>query len=165
MNMVVDMSKYVFNGDVIDIGEGSYNVIYNTIKCSDDEISIDYVEDEEMIEDRKYDSCVDFLIMGKMVTKRGREMMIKKGINFLKNNGTLYLWDIMKVKRERLDLNLKILMPDDKIKVIKYENKNLFSENNERDLKSMISKYFNIEEVKTSDRIIFIKAKMKGINV
>ena len=29
----------------------------------------------------------------------------------------------------------------------------------------MISKYFNIEEVKTSDRIIFIKAKMKGINV
>lgn len=165
MNMVVDMSKYVFNGDVIDIGEGSYNVIYNTIKCSDDEISIDYVEDEEMIEDRKYDSCVYFLTLGKLVTKRGREMMIKKGINFLKNNGTLYLWDIMKIKRERLDLNLKILMPDDKIKVIKYENKNLFSENNERDLKSMISKYFNIEEVKTSDRIIFIKAKMKGINV
>lgn len=159
--MVIDMSKQILEGDVLDIGGEDYNVIYNAIKCVEDEISIDYVEDGACIEPVTYDSCVFFLTLGKIYSKKERERLIKQPMEYLKQDGYIYIWDILKVKNEKIDYYLKILMPDDRIKVVRYENKNVFIDNLEKDIKTLVSKYYDIVEVKTNDRVIFIKAKRR----
>ncbi|GKX66869.1 hypothetical protein [Inconstantimicrobium mannanitabidum] len=161
--MIIDMSKYLFNGDVIDISKDNYNIIYNVIKYAEDEISIDYIEEEyDLPKDNKFNSCVCFLTIGKINTTRGKEKILKKASKFLREDGYIYLWDVLKEKRESLQIPIKVLMPNNEIKLINYTNKNIFCENKERDFKSIVDKYFEIEETKISEKIIFIKAKMKG---
>lgn len=161
--MVIDMSKYLFYGDVIDIGKDNYNIIYNMVKSAEDEICIDYIEEDcDLLVENKYNSCVCFLTLGRINTQRGKEKILKKAIKFLREDGYLYLWDILKEKGEALEFPVEVLMPNNELKLINYKNRNIFCENKEKDLKSTVDKYFEIEETKISDKIIFIKAKMKG---
>ena len=60
--IVLNLNHINIKGDVLDVGE-SFGVIYNIAKDIDDEVSVDYIEEEnsELLKERSYDNCTIFI--------------------------------------------------------------------------------------------------------
>lgn len=161
--IVINMQDINFNGDILDVGGENYGIIYNIKKYLDREIAIDYVESSEGINGPEYDTCVLFFSLGKMGSSKDREELLKDIYPLLKEEGEVYLWDMVKQKNRVYKNNIKVILPGDKIKEFTLRDINFLKEWGEAQGKKTLEKYFEIQETKVWEDIYYIKAtKGKG---
>ena len=97
--IVLNLSHINIRGDVLDVGE-SFGVIYNIAKDIDDEVSVDYIEEEnsEVLKERSYDNCTIFFALSNIWGDSQRERLLQKISRSIKTGGSIYIWDINKEK-------------------------------------------------------------------
>lgn len=158
----LDMSNINFKGNTLDVGINNYGIIYNILKETEDEISVDYyVEDFDEEYRNQYDNGVLFFSLSQ-IDKKEIETVIKNLWNNVRFGGNLYLWDREKNKRETVNDKINVLMPNGKEKEIVFVDNSISSEFTINTSKKILEKYFEIQETKVCDKIIFMKAIKRG---
>ncbi|WP_430485775.1 hypothetical protein [Clostridium sp. B9] len=156
------MSNINFKGNTLDVGINNYGIIYNILKETEDEISVDYyIEDFNEEYRNQYDNGVLFFSLSQ-IDKREVESVIKNLWNNVRFGGNLYLWDREKNKKETINDKINILMPNGKEKEIVFVDNSISSEFTIDSSKKILEKYFEIQETKVCDKIIFMKAIKRG---
>ena len=76
--IVLNLNHINIKGDVLDVGE-SFGVIYNIAKDIDDEVSVDYIEEEnsELLKERSYDNCTIFINFYQQNATANSKIMVK----------------------------------------------------------------------------------------
>lgn len=62
--LVINLEDINLKGDILDVGQENFGIIYSISKEVEDELSLDYVfsNDKEGLEGSEYDACTLFLI-------------------------------------------------------------------------------------------------------
>lgn len=157
--LVINLQDINLQGDILDVGEENFGVIYNISKEVQDEISLDYVysDDRTNLKDRKYDACTFFFNLNKLWTSIEKENIIKEVLPYIKENGEIYIWDINKERGKVFNNKIRTLLPNNKSREFVFKNLNIFSSSNVDETKKILEKYFKIEETKAWEDIFFIK--------
>lgn len=157
--LVINLQDINLQGDILDVGEENFGVIYSISKEVQDEISLDYVysNDNFEIQDRKYDACTFFFNLNKIWTSTEKENIIKEILPYIKDNGNIYIWDINKERGKVFNNKIRVLLPKNKNKEFIFKNLNIFCSSNVDETKKILEKYFKIEETKAWEDIFFIK--------
>lgn len=163
--IVLNMHDVNFEGNILDVGGENYGIIYNIKKFLDDEVAVDYVDDSKAMETFEYDTCVLFFSLGKINTQKERENMLNEIYPLIKEDGEVFLWDMIKYKNQIYKNKLRVILPGDKIKEFTLRDINFLKEWGEEDGKKTLEKYFEIQETKVWEDVYYIKAKKrKGSN-
>lgn len=159
--LVIDMEDVNLKGDILDVGENNLGVIYNLSKEIEDELSLDYVDNESKVElqSRKYDACTFFFELNRLWTNIEREKVIKDICSYIKEDGEIFVWDINKIRGKVFNNKIKVILPKDNVKEFTFKNMNPFSSSNADEIKKILEKYFKIEETKSWEDIFFIKGR------
>lgn len=157
--IIINLEKVSINGDILDVGEKNLGIIYNLSKDIEDEISLDYVNDETKIElkNSDYDACTFFFELNKLWTSIEKEKLIKEVHKYIKAGGEILIWDINKERGKVFNNKIKVILPKGDIKEFNFKNLNLLTVSNVEETKKILEKYFNIEETKSWEDIFFIK--------
>ncbi len=161
--LVVKMDYIDIYGDILDVSNEDLGVIYNMYKDIEEELSIDYVDDntKRVLKGRKYDACTFFFSLNKIWSLRGRDTVLKEVTSYLNTNGKIFFWDINKPKYKTVNNNIKILMPSGKIKGGNITNYNPLCECSYDKMLKLLKKYYIIEETKVWNEMFFIQGKKK----
>ncbi|WP_326513184.1 hypothetical protein [Clostridium intestinale] len=163
--IVLNMNDVNFEGNILDVGGENYGIIYNIKKFLDDEVAVDYVDDSKAMGTFEYDTCVLFFSLGKINTQKERENMLNEIYPLIKEDGEIFLWDMIKYKNQIYKNKLRVILPGDKIKEFILRDINFLKEWGEEDGKKTLEKYFEIQETKVWEDVYYIKAKKrKGSN-
>ena len=70
--IIINLEKVNINGDVLDVGENNLGIIYNLTKEVQEEMSLDYVNDETKVELRNsaYDACTFFFELNNLILQQ-----------------------------------------------------------------------------------------------
>ncbi|MCQ2969079.1 MAG: hypothetical protein MJ191_02960 [Clostridium sp.] len=160
--IILNLSHINIRGDVLDIGE-SFGVIYNIAKDIDDEVSVDYIEEEnsEILKERSYDNCTIFFALSNIWGDYKRESLIENISKSIKTGGSIYIWDINKERGKLFNNKIRVILPSEKIKEFQFKNLNPMSSSIIEETKKILLKQFNIEEEKVWQDIYYIKARKK----
>ncbi|EGT3617626.1 hypothetical protein FHH43_15580 [Clostridium perfringens] len=160
--VILDMSNINFKGNTLDVGINNYGIIYNILKQTENEISVDYYV-ENFNEDyrNQYDNGVLFFSLSQL-DKNEIENVVKNIWSNVRFGGNIYVWDREKQKRETVNDRIKVLMPKEKEKEIEFIDNSISSEFTIDSSKKVLEKYFEIQETKVCDKIIFIKGIKRG---
>ena len=160
--IILNLSDIDIRGDILDIGE-SYGVIYNISKEIDDEVSVDYIEEEESqkLNDRKYDNCTMFFALSGIWRDGLKEKLVNKISNSVKESGQIYIWDINKEFGKIFSSKIKAVLPSGNIKEFEFRSLNPMISSNIEETKKILSKEFYIEEEKLWEDIYFIRGRKK----
>lgn len=162
-NLFINMRDIELKGNTLDVGNDNHGIIYNIIK-EDDELSVDYYsEDLNNVYKNFYDNGVTFFSLSQLKTKSECDMVLREIWENLKADGLLYIWDREKKVKEIIRDNINVLMPDGTTKKFKYSNINPLTEFTIFNFQETLEKYFKIQEGIICDKIIYIKAKKRGI--
>ena len=71
----------------------------------------------------------------------------------------IYIWDLNKSFGEIVDVELKVLCPDDNFKKVSVKNNNIFACLNIEEIEKILEKNCKIEETKVWEDMFFIKAQ------
>ena len=150
-------------GDVLDVGE-SFGVIYNIAKDIDDEVSVDYIEEEnsEVLKERSYDNCTIFFALSNIWGDYQREKLLQKISRSIKSGGSIYIWDINKEIGKLFNNKIRVILPSEKIKEFQFKNLNPMSSSGIEETRKILSGKFGIEEEKVWEDIYYIKARKNG---
>lgn len=162
----LDMRDVKFKGDVLDVAMGNYGVIYNIIKDNQDEISIDYISEEnkgDELNNKKYETAVIFFSLSKIWNAAERKRLLFEIWQKLDEAGELYIWDYEKKQKEVINEKVEVKLPNNIMKSFNFNNRNPFSEFSLETSKKILEKYYEIEETRVCNGIIYLKAKRKGI--
>ncbi len=164
--IIINLEKVNINGDVLDVGEKNFGIIYNLTKDVQEELSLDYVDEETDVKmkENAYDTCTFFFELNKIWTSVEKEKIIKKVYKYIKQNGEILIWDINKERAKVFNNKIKIILPKGNIKEFTFKNLNILTSSNAEETKKILEKYFNIEETKTWEDIFFIRGKKLGTN-
>ncbi|SHH90925.1 hypothetical protein [Clostridium intestinale] len=163
--IVLNMNDVNFEGNILDVGGENYGIIYNIKKFLDEEVAVDYVDDSKAMGTFEYDTCVLFFSLGKINTQKERENMLNEIYPLIKEDGEIFLWDMIKYKNQIYKNKLRVILPGDKIKEFTLRDINFLKEWGEEDGKKTLEKYFEIQETKVWEDVYYIKAKkQKGSN-
>ncbi len=163
--IVLNMNDVNFEGNILDVGGENYGIIYNIKKFLDDEVAVDYVDDSKTIGTFEYDTCVLFFSLSKINTQKEREKMLNEIYPLIKEDGEIFLWDMIKYKNQIYKNKLRVILPGDKIKEFILRDINFLKEWGEEEGKKTLEKYFEIQETKVWEDVYYIKAKKrKGSN-
>ncbi|HHD2751449.1 TPA: hypothetical protein ACOTG0_000191 [Clostridium perfringens] len=160
--VVLDMSNINFKGNTLDVGINNYGIIYNILKQTKNEISVDYYVENFSEEYRnQYDNGVLFFSLSQL-DKSETENVIKNIWSNVRFGGNIYIWDREKKRRETVNDKIKVLMPNENEKEIEFIDNSISSEFTINSSKKVLEKYFEIQETKVCDKIIFIKGIKRG---
>lgn len=160
--VVLDMSNINFKGNTLDVGINNYGIIYNILKQTKNEISVDYYIENFNEEYRnQYDNGVLFFSLSQL-DKSETENVIKNIWSNVRFGGNIYIWDREKKRRETVNDKIKVLMPNENEKEIEFIDNSISSEFTINSSKKVLEKYFEIQETKVCDKIIFIKGIKRG---
>ena len=160
--VVLDMSNINFKGNTLDVGINNYGIIYNILKQTKNEISVDYYVENFSEEYRnQYDNGVLFFSLSQL-DKSETENVIKNIWSNVRFGGNIYIWDREKKRRETVNDKIKVLMPNENEKEIEFIDNSISSEFTINSSKKLLEKYFEIQETKVCDKIIFIKGIKRG---
>lgn len=164
--LVIDLEDVVLQGDIIDVGEKNLGIIYNISKEAEDELSLDYVNNDSKIDlkNRKYDACTFFFELNKIWTSLEKERLIKEISSYIKDEGEIFVWDINKVRGKVFNNKIKVILPKEKVKEFTFKNLNILSSTNVEEIKKILEKYFKIEETKAWEDVFFIKGTKLNFN-
>ena len=78
--LVINLEDVKLEGDILDVGEKNLGIIYNLTKEVQEEMSLDYVNEERKVElkNNAYDACTFFFELNKIWTSIEREKIIKE---------------------------------------------------------------------------------------
>ncbi len=97
--VILDMSNINFKGNTLDVGINNYGIIYNILKQTESEISVDYYVENFNGEYRnQYDNGVLFFSLSQL-HKNEVEDVVKNIWSNVRFGGNLYIWDREKQKR------------------------------------------------------------------
>lgn len=160
--VVLDMSNINFKGNTLDVGINNYGIIYNILKQTKNEISVDYYIENFNEEYRnQYDNGVLFFSLSQL-DKSETENVVKNIWSNVRFGGNIYIWDREKKRRETVNDKIKVLMPNENEKEIEFIDNSISSEFTINSSKKVLEKYFEIQETKVCDKIIFIKGIKRG---
>lgn len=162
--IIINMEKEIFGGNVLDVGFENYGIIYGLCKKNDNALNIEYIEGSEernFIEKNYYDSCVVFFSVKDIYTKLGKKKFLKEICKYLREDGYLHLWDINKGYSKIFNGDIKVILPDNKVKRISIKDYRVFTDNSAGTLAIIIQEYFQIIDLKCSDNIYYIRARKK----
>lgn len=159
--LVIDMEDVNLKGDILDVGENNLGVIYNLSKEIEEELSLDYVDNQRKVElqNRKYDACTFFFELNKLWTNTEREKIIRDVCSYIKEDGEILIWDIYKERGRVFNNKIKVILPRESVKEFTFKNMNPFSSSNSDEIKKILEKYFKIEETKSWEDIFFIRGR------
>lgn len=159
--LVMNLENINLKGDILDVGENNLGVIYNLSKEIQEELSLDYVSDNniEKLRERKYDACTFFFELNKIWTVLGRQKIISEITNYLKDDGEVFIWDINKGRGKVFNNKIKVILPKGNVKEFTMKNVNVVSDSNIEEIKKIVEKNFEVEEVKSWQDVFFIRAK------
>lgn len=165
--LAINLENVILQGDILDIGEKNWGIIYNISKEAKDELSLDYVSSDSKMElkDRKYDACTFFFELNKIWTSIEKEKLIKEISVYLKECGEIFIWDINKERGKVFNNKIKIILPNEKVKEFTFRNLNILLSSNIEEIKKILEKYFEIEETKAWEDVFFIKGKKRNTKV
>lgn len=163
--LIINLKDVSLEGDILDVGENNLGIIYNISKEVEDEVSIDYVNEDtkDELNNRTYDACTFFFDLNKMWTSIEKERLIKNIYKYLKYNGEILIWDINKQRGKVFNNKIKVILPKEKIKEFNFKNLNILSSNNIDEIKKILEKYFEIEETRAYEDIFFIRGRKLNI--
>lgn len=157
--LVINMNDVHIEGDILDVSGENTGVIYNMSKEVEDELSIDYVNEDSRYELKKskYDACTFFFNLNNIWGARKKESIIREVSSYLNEDGKIYIWDVNKERGEIIDNKVKVLLPNQKVKEVDFKNYNPLITCNFEEVKKILEKYYKIEETKVWEDIFFIK--------
>lgn len=166
--IIINMQREVFTGNVLDIGDENHGIIYNIFKHYNEDATLEYVscrDENSVIEKNSYDNCIMLFSLSDIWLKTNKKEFIKEVHKFLKDTGIIHIWDIDKPYLKPLKCSIKILLPEEKIKIINIKEFNVFKDTSKESVLKLIKDYFEVIDFKCSDNIYYIKAKKKGSTV
>lgn len=165
--IIINLEKVNITGDVLDVGEKNLGIIYNLTKEVQEEMSLDYVDEDTKVELKNdaYDACTFFFELNKIWTSIEKEKIIKEVYKYIKDDGEILIWDINKERGKVFNNKIKVILPKGNIKEFIFKNLNVVTSSNVDETKKILEKYFNIEETKAWEDIFFIRGKKCATNV
>ncbi len=153
--MFINLENSKFHGEVLDVGLLESTVIK--------ELCMDQIENERIIYKEKnikrsIDTSILFFSLSLLSTNIFKYKMIKSLYKTMNKNAEIYIWDINKPRKKVFRRNIKLLLPNKTIKHLKINNLNIVNDNSFEKIRDLISKFFEIKEIRTSDDVFFIKA-------
>ncbi|KYH30315.1 MULTISPECIES: hypothetical protein [Clostridium] len=162
--IVIDLEKQYFSGEILDISSDNYGIVYNIYKSKNKEFDVEYIDGRDKaknIKENFYDSCVMFLAFSSIIFKISRKILIEKIYNYLKEDGFIYIWDIDKGYGKTFFGKINVIMPQGISKKIEIKDMNLLKDTSSKTILKLIEEFFNIVEFKSLDNIYYIKAQKK----
>lgn len=159
--LILNMEHLKLEGDILDVTSENAGIIYSLSKEVEEELSVDYVEEESELEKKKYDVCTFFFNLNNVNGGLKKESLIKKITESLKDNGSIYLWDMNKTRGEVVDYKIKVILPNNKIKEGVIKNLNPLISCNFEEIKKILSKYYIIKEEKQWEDVFFLNGVKK----
>jgi len=159
--LILNMEHLKLERDILDVTSENAGVIYSLSKEVEEELSVDYVEEESELEKKKYDVCTFFFNLNNVNGGLKKESLIKKVTESLKDNGSIYLWDMNKTRGEVVDYKIKVILPNNKIKEGVIKNLNPLISCNFEEIKKILSKYYIIKEEKQWEDVFFLNGVKK----
>lgn len=158
--IVLNLSDVSLKGNILDVGE-SFGVIYNISKDIMDEISVDYVNEENnyILKEEEYDTCTMFFCLSNMWNFSTRLKLIEEVSKYIKSGGELFIWDINKEVRDMINNKIIAVLPSGKYKEFEFKNLNPIIKSNIEENEKLLEKYYKIEETKLWEDIHFIRGK------
>jgi len=166
--ILINMEKEVFNGDVLDIGFENYGVVYNLHKKYNEVTTVEYIngkDEKAYLKQGGYDSCVLMFSLSSIWLSHDKKGLLKEIFNYLKEDGYLYIWDIDKGFKNTYVANIKMFLPDRKIREIKVRDFNVLKDSSKEKTLRLIEEYFEVVDFKVINNIYYIKGKKKGCNM
>jgi hypothetical protein len=157
--LVIDLEDVCLQGDILDVGEKNLGIIYNISKDAEEELSLDYVDNNSKInlKSRKYDACTFFFDLNKIWTSFEKERLIKEMSSYIKDSGEIFIWDINKERGKVFNNKIKVILPKGRVKEFTFKNLNILLSSNIEEIKKILVKYFKIEEVKAWEDVFFVR--------
>ncbi|MDD7793010.1 hypothetical protein [Clostridium sp. 'White wine YQ'] len=162
--IVLNLKDMELKGDILDVGGENYGVIYNIKKYLDSEVAVDFVDESREIINSNYDTCILFFSLGKINNNKERHKLMSEIYPLIKEDGELYIWDIVKKKNEVFKNKIRVILPEEKTKEFSIKDSNFLKEWSADESKKVLEKYCDILETREWEDIFFIKAKKKGRN-
>jgi len=162
--IVINMEKEIFRGNVLDIGYKNTGIIYNVYKHLNENANIEYIngnDEKGNIKKGEYDSCILLFSFSCILSNNSREALLNDIYSYLKKDGLLYIWDIDKGLGEIFRGIIKIIVPDRKIMKLKINNFNILKDSSSKNAQKLVEKRFKLLTSITSDKIYSIKAIKK----
>lgn len=161
----INLENVIFNGDILDIAADNNGIVYNLYKAINDEVAVDYIDaqyEESEISANSYDNCTLFFSLNNYFWKFRKKYLIKKIYEYLKDDGYIYIWDFDKGYSKMFYGSIKIMLPGRSLKNITIKDFNILKDNSLKSNLKIIGRYFQIEDLKTSDGIYFIRGKKRS---
>lgn len=165
-DIFINLENVMFNGDILDIAADNHGIVYNLYKAANDEVAIDYVDaksETNEVSINSYDNCILFFSLNNYFWRFQKSNLIKKIYDYLRDDGCIYLWDFDKGYSKIFYSNIKIMLPGRILKNITMKDFNILKDNSLKNNLEVIGKYFQIEDLKTSDQIYYIKGKKRSM--
>lgn len=153
--LMVNLSNLKLEGDIIDFSLENFSLLDYEESEKNEECS----EIAITVEDELYDSGIIFFNLNKVWNRLKREEMISKMTNYIKKDGNIYIWDLNKSFGEVVDVELKVLCPNEKFKNVNLKTNNIFSSLNIEEIEKILEKNCIIEETKVWEDMFYIKAQ------
>ncbi|MGL5649949.1 MAG: hypothetical protein ACRDDY_19120 [Clostridium sp.] len=151
--ILLNLSNLKIKGDVLDFSIDEFSLL----DFKKEEINTRN-EIALTVEDN-YDTGILFFNLNKMIGRGKKEEVIERITNYIKKDGEIYIWDLNKNFGEIVDVELKVLCPNDKFKNVRIKTNNIFSCLNIEEIEKILEKNCIIEETKVWEDIFYIKAK------
>lgn len=161
----IDLKSFKFEGNVLDIGEENYGIVYNLFKSNEEDDNIvDYIEgieNKKSIEKGYYNNVVLFFYLSTLWGGKDREKVLKDAYDFLDTRGDIHIWDITKSNNKILNENIKLLLPKEEIKKIKVKNYNIIKDYSKKDALNLLERFFEIKVIQDWNDIYYISAQKR----
>ncbi|MCB2306518.1 class I SAM-dependent methyltransferase [Clostridium estertheticum] len=163
--VLLNLEKEIFKGNLLDIGFSNHGIIYNIYKeYVDDSSSVEYVEGKEekkAIEEGIYDTCALFFTLSDINLTYNKRKLVQDIYKYLKVDGLLYIWDIDKGIAKTFTKEIKIVLPDKSTKQINLRDLNLFKNSSKDNTMRILEPYFKVLTLKNSDNVYYMICKKK----
>ncbi|MBW6409150.1 hypothetical protein [Clostridium weizhouense] len=159
--LIINLEDIDLKGDILDVGQENFGIIYSISKEIEDELSLDYVSsnNKTQLKNDEYDACTLFFNLNRFWSNMEKERLIKEVNSYIKADGQILIWDINKERGKVFNNKIKVILPKGKIKEFTFKNLNPILNSSVDEVKKIISKYFQVEELKTWEDIFFIRAR------
>ncbi|MGL4772720.1 MAG: hypothetical protein ACRC2K_04055 [Clostridium sp.] len=161
--IVMSLKELNIKGDVLDVGGDDFGVIYNVFREVEDEISLDYADfnDKNRLISNKFDATTFFFVLNDIWPNARREELIGEVISYIKDNGEIYIWDCIKNKGSIINNDIKVLLPNDRLKDFSLKKLNPFTTCTMEEVEKVLEKYCEVVETKQWEEIFYLKAIKK----
>lgn len=159
--ILLEIDREAFKGELLDIGLDNDGIVYNMYKQFNGHNKIEYLhgkQQQDKIKKNYYDNCIMLFSFSAIWFKINRREIIKKIHSYLKDNGTLHIWEVNKGYGKISHCTVAIPFPDNKLKQIKITDLNIVKDNSISAIKSIVEACFSIEDMKINEDIFYIKA-------